>query len=331
MIKERDHYIDFLRAIGLILLIGVHVDAPDWYVPLRSFDVPLMVFVSALCYKPQGGGYLAYARKRFIRLYKPVFIFLTLFFLAETASYILFGRPILNYLQILGSYLLLNSPSIGYVWIMRVFIIMALAIPFWYNLSQRISWIHLCVITFSLIFIQPMIISAINLIEWKILRYALNETLPYLIGYSAIALPAFKIKTLGSKPTIITIVIMLCAIIMICVINGSVSPQRYKYPPQSLYILYGLFCSICLWSLKPVIGKLSMISSKAIGYVSSNSMWIYLWHIVPVYMVAHFSSIFTSWPVRYIFVLSVALIFTATYNYITSTLYKLKEIHANKD
>lgn len=65
MIKERDYYIDFLRAIGLILLIGVHVDAPDWYVPLRSFDVPLMVFVSVLCYKPLRGGVFSVCAETF--------------------------------------------------------------------------------------------------------------------------------------------------------------------------------------------------------------------------------------------------------------------------
>lgn len=201
---------------------------------------------------------------------------------------------------------------------------MALAIPFWYNLSQRISWIHLCVITFSLIFIQPMIISAINLIEWKILRYALNETLPYLIGYSAIALPAFRIKTLTSKQIIATLGVLLCSIIIMLAINGLVSPQHFKYPPQSLYILYGLFCSIGLWSLKPVIGKLTFISGCGVSYLSSNSMWIYLWHIIPVYIVAHCYSYFNSWPVRYIFVLTVALILTATYNYLTTKLYTPK-------
>ncbi len=53
---ERNLYIDFMRALGLILLIGVHVNAPDWYVAVRSFDVPLMVFISAMCYKPLRGG-----------------------------------------------------------------------------------------------------------------------------------------------------------------------------------------------------------------------------------------------------------------------------------
>lgn len=215
---------------------------------------------------------------------------------------------------------------------MRVFIIMALAIPFWYNLSQRISWLTLCVATLSLILIQPFVIWSISHIEWKILRYALNETLPYLIGYSAIVLPAFKITSLSRKQILLTLGGLLCSIILLLAINGIVSPQNFKYPPQSLYILYGLLCSIGLLSLKPVIGRLPIVSNRAVGYLSSNSMWIYLWHIIPVYIVAHFNSYFNSWPVRYIFVLSVALILTATYNYITSNLRILsKKLHANEN
>lgn len=255
-----------------------------------------------------------------------MFIFLTIFFLGETASYLILSKPILNYIQIIGSYLLLNTPSIGYVWIMRVFIIMALAIPFWYKICQRISWVSVGAITFLLILIQPLIIWSINLIEWKILHFALSETLPYLIGYSAIALPAFKIKSLTYKQIIIITGALLCSIIIFLQINGIVSPQHYKYPPQSLYILYGLFCSIGLWSLRPLLGKLTIISSRFVTYLSSNSMWIYLWHIIPVYIVTYFNNVFDSWLVRYAFVLTVALLLTGIYNLTTAKLCHFKKL-----
>ena len=125
-IRFRDRYIDFLRAIGLLLLIGVHVNAPEWYKPLRSFDVPLMVFISAVCYKPLRGGYLAYGIKRFKRIYKPVFVFLTLFFIGTGVLSMAIGRTVFHPSQIIGSYLMLNSPSIVYVWIMRVFLLLSL-------------------------------------------------------------------------------------------------------------------------------------------------------------------------------------------------------------
>lgn len=197
---------------------------------------------------------------------------------------------------------------------MRVFIIMALAIPLWYTVCQRINWISLCIVTLTLILVQLLIIWAIDLIEWKLLHFALSETLPYLIGYSAIALPAFKIRNLTNRQELANLGLLLGFIILFLYLNKGALPQQYKYPPQSLYILYGLFCSIGLWSLKPLIGKFSFISSGAVRYLSTNSMWVYLWHIIPVNIVVHFSNVFDLWIVRYIFVLSVAIILTAIYN-----------------
>lgn len=53
---SRDSYIDFLRAIGLLLLVVAHTSAPPAIAAIRTFDVPLMIFISALCYKPLRGG-----------------------------------------------------------------------------------------------------------------------------------------------------------------------------------------------------------------------------------------------------------------------------------
>lgn len=55
-LPSRDSYIDFLRAFGLLLLVVAHTCAPQWLFNLRTFDVPLMVFISAICYNPLRGG-----------------------------------------------------------------------------------------------------------------------------------------------------------------------------------------------------------------------------------------------------------------------------------
>lgn len=44
MQPQRDLYIDFLRFIGISLIILAHVEAPSGITQFRSFDVPLMVF-----------------------------------------------------------------------------------------------------------------------------------------------------------------------------------------------------------------------------------------------------------------------------------------------
>lgn len=319
-VSNRDTYIDFLRSLGLLLLVVAHTAAPKLIEALRTFDVPMMVFISALCYKPLKGGYLTYAYKRFIRIYKPVFIFLTLIFLSSTICHFVFGKPEIRWSQIIGSYLLLNKPSIGYIWIMRVFLIMALVIPLLYNLGNRLSGIQVCFFTALIILTQHYIISLINLIQQESVKFILNEFIPYLVGYSAIAFPALRIRFLSSRQIFIIWLILLLSILLFFYFEGISSPQHYKYPPQSLYILYGLFCSIGLWYAKPVIMRLIPISNRAIMYLSKNSMWIYLWHIIPVYLIDYFSNIFTSWSLRYVFVLAMALCLTAAYNKISSHL-----------
>lgn len=319
-VTNRDTYIDFLRSLGLLLLVVAHTEAPKLIEALRTFDVPMMVFISALCYKPLKGRYLTYAYKRLIRIYKPVFIFLTLIFLSITICHFAFGKPEIRGSQIIGSYLLLNKPSIGYIWIMRVFIIMSLVIPLLYTLCRRLSWIQVCFFTALIILTQHYVILLINLIHQESVKFILDEFVPYLVGYSAIAFPALKIRFLSSKQILITWLILLLSILFFFYFEGVSSPQYYKYPPQSLYILYGLFCSIGLWYAKPVIMRLIPISNRAIMYLSKNSMWIYLWHIIPVYLVDYFSNIFISWTLRYVFVLAMALFLTAAYNKISSQL-----------
>lgn len=58
-VSKRDTYIDFLRAFGLLLLVVAHTWPPAWLAAIRTFDVPLMVFISAMCYKPLRGGVLS--------------------------------------------------------------------------------------------------------------------------------------------------------------------------------------------------------------------------------------------------------------------------------
>lgn len=59
----RDCYLDFLRGLGLLLLVVAHTSPAPLFHTLRTFDVPLMVVVSAVCFKSLRGGYLTISRK----------------------------------------------------------------------------------------------------------------------------------------------------------------------------------------------------------------------------------------------------------------------------
>ena len=44
----RIDYLDFLKVIGLAGLFVAHAEPPGWMLMLRSFDVPLLVMISAI-------------------------------------------------------------------------------------------------------------------------------------------------------------------------------------------------------------------------------------------------------------------------------------------
>lgn len=313
--KSRNPYIDFLRALGLLLLVVAHTFPPEWLKAIRTFDVPLMVFISSICYKPLcGGGYLAYCMKRFKRIYIPVAIFLTLFFGAELLSLLIIGKPNMNLKVIVGSYLLLNYPGIGYVWIMRVFIMMALITPLMYEWLCKTRFLATIIIIGTIIVLQKLFASMTPLIDSDVVRFIVDETLLYAVGYSAIAILGVKITQFSHRQIIIVITIATMAVAGYVLCNNMIfDPQATKYPPQSLYILYGLMCSAILWWLQPFLSSLGRI--RFFAYLSKNSMWIYLWHIIPVYMIAYLNLMPKFWIGRYLITLFAALGLNWGYQY----------------
>lgn len=311
-LPSRDSYIDFLRAFGLLLLVVAHTCAPQWLFNLRTFDVPLMVFISAICYNPLRGWYLAYCKKRLKRIYNPVLAFLTLFFVAEFGCFMLTGRPHIEWETVLGSYFLLNSPSIGYVWIMRVFLMMALVLPLLHKVLIKANFLSTCIVIGILLIAQHFLVTAIQAIPYKGIRFVLDEIIPYATGYSAIAILGLKIRIATHKDLLLLMFASLVAIVWFVYAHDmEFDPQAYKYPPQSLYLLYGIFASTLLWSLKPFYKAWK--GDVVFRYLSANSMWIYLWHIIPVMVVARWAEVPGLWGVRYVFVLVVAVALNASY------------------
>lgn len=305
--QQRDSYVDFLRALGLFLLIGVHVAAPEWYVKMRSFDVPLMVVVSAICYRPLSGGYLSYAWKRFKRIYVPVALFLTVFF---GGGYLL-DMQYVNIVNIIGSYLLLDWPSIGYVWVMRVFLIMALIIPMLERILSKLPYWAFIAIVAVIIALQQILIPMVDAIPNRYVSYALYETLLFAIGYSALAAVGLRLAKLNKRQLIIIATVSCTAIVLYVIIESSFNPQQSKYPPHSLYLIYGIFASAILMLAKPFL--ISTVRCGFVEYLSHNSMWIYLWHIIPVYAMERWMDTDGMWLARYLIVVITAILLTRLY------------------
>lgn len=164
MQPQRDLYIDFLRFIGISLIILAHVEAPSGITQFRSFDVPLMVFVSGLSFSTKGGGFWKYVWKRVKRLCIPVYLFLTILFTAVIGAGIVGLKNPWGWDQIAGTYLLLNEPNIGYVWIIRVFLMMSIIAPPLYPLVAKMNMHKFILVLFLILGIQGLLVKSSNYI-----------------------------------------------------------------------------------------------------------------------------------------------------------------------
>lgn len=319
----RDPNIDLLRGFGLLLLIVAHTKAPIWLASIRTFDVPLMVLISAICYKPIS-NFFAYFVKRLKRIYIPVAIFLLVFLGIITISHLIIGSPTISGAQILGSFLLLNEPSIGYVWIMRVFLMMAIITPIIAPYIKKLSIARLSLIIAGIILLQHILV--INEIKDSQIWNIVNQFVLYLTGYVIFVILGLKIRDINKRDIWLMIIITgICVFTFIIVHNFSFAPNIYKYPPHDLYLIYGLFACTILWLCVKYMSAFQILtrskkSMKCFRYLSENSMWLYLWHIIPVYALNLNLGLPDIWILRFLFVLISSLFLNFIWHRITTLL-----------
>ncbi len=53
---------------------------------------------------------------------------------------------------------------------------------------------------------------------------------------------------------------------------------KFKYPPHSYYVLYGLVACSCLWLAKDILVR--ALKHKLFQFIGRNTIWIYFYHIV---------------------------------------------------
>lgn len=317
MIDTRDSFIDFLRFIGLSLIIFAHVDPPAALFQLRNFDVPLMVLVSAmafgLSFRP-GTPYGQYVWSRMKRLAFPAWIFLTGYF--AVLLWIEPNHPSLAPRTVLESYALIGG--IGYVWIIRIFLFIALAAPFIYRFHQS---------TGSNIRYLAVLLAVY--LTYELCRYV---TLPYLkegvwhwvslvvyflIPYSVLFALGLRLSSLGRGGhwallfgALVTFVVLGAYLYMQT--GDVVATQQYKYPPSAYYFSYALVACmvLCIMGgyLWQVVEKVRPLRATVL-FIARNSLWVYLWHIpFAEHVEAHF-------VLKYVVVYMLAVIITVWQSY----------------
>ena len=138
--KQRDLGIDLLRAVGLLCIILAHVNPPELLWQLRSFDVVMMVCISAISFteysKPQ--PYFQYIKGRIKRLLFPTWQYIILMGVVFYVISLITGTKTIFPIKtiLIG---LVTFHGIGYLWVIRVFLYNAFLNPL-IKRCEKVSW-----------------------------------------------------------------------------------------------------------------------------------------------------------------------------------------------
>lgn len=286
--QKRIIYLDILKVIGLFCIILAHVSPPGIIFQLRNFDVVLLVLISAflglVTYKK---GFLKYIIKRFNRLIVPTWVFVFIFaIISLPLGY--FDFNLQNFVETIT----LTDYGIGYLWVIRIYFIVALLIPLHVFLQTKIKKENRLVLVSLLAFIIYEALCYIGLFD--------NYFSQYFFAYIP---PCFLLislsKYLFSKNNKSRIIIATISLIIFITIGyylyqrtGHLQPtQTLKYPFRAYYLSYGVFCSAILIMIFKNIKYHKNILFKAIEFISQHSLWFYLWHILAIYLLKDFDTV----------------------------------------
>lgn len=286
---QRELKIDRIRFLCMILIMMAHTIPSDAFMQIRAFDVVSLVFISSLCTKNIGclKDYGVYLYKRLKKLLIPVWILITAVLLGTFLIDVVFAQsPTYSLKTAILSYLLIDG--IGYVWIVRILLMLAAIMPV---LQMVINRIKNSGVVYAIAFLMVVLTDLIYFFardRHQFIMYLVEYFVIPMIGYSAVALIALRIKQDGIKKsmvaTIASLLLFGCFFAIICFNQGDLNITIYKYPPRSVYLFYGLFMTGILYWLIPskeICGNLSFID-KLIFFVSSKSFDVYFAHIILV-------------------------------------------------
>ena len=306
--KEREYTIDLARVISTFLVMLAHVSIPNNIREIRSFDVILLIFISGRCINYK--NYFHYLLKRFKRLVVPTWgLLIVLFSITEVVCKILKKGMIYTPLQIVNSFLFFND-GIGYIWIIRIYLGIAIILPFIFYLLKYIrnDAIKILIIYVFLVVLAYLKIDIKNLS----FKYYIYEILVYTV-ISSLSYSIFNIENEERRNRLMYLLLLVSLFFTVSLsINGFI-PNENKYPPRGLYIFYGIFMSILFFKL---LEKIEFKFKKLyffniILYISQQSFNLYLIHIIVLSFInlssKHFCFKF-NWFVEYLLVVFISIL-----------------------
>ncbi len=306
----RDNNIDYLRFLGLSLIVLAHVNAPFILTQIICFVVPLMVFISGLSISGKNiFNYWQFAWKRTKRLVVPVWLFLSLylfsFYFIQSA---ILPEKYLSVEMIVRSFLLLDN-SIGYVWIIRVFLLVMLVTPLIIKISNGLrSNLSFLIFLLFLLVLNQGLYQLSSIIGLNCVRFILGDYIIYCVAYSFPFSIGIRLRHASNKTLFVFVCFLFILFLLLginCYVSGNnpIGIDRFKYPPRPYYIVYGSLISTILWSTRKCWKSLAQ--NPFVVFVGTNSLWIYLWHM-PFALLA--TALLNNWLIKYCVVYGSALL-----------------------
>ena len=277
--NKRFEFIDFIKLIGLIGIMVAHVDAPDWALMVRAFDVPLMVMLSAYlmrysydrhCLSPDFKD-SSFIMSRILRLLVPTHIFLVFLFVMYAVRGHIFPLDFYIFTFLCSLY------GMAYVWIILIYIYTGICTPIFRKFSRFKGFsviILLLYVLYEIMYYKGILVDS---------RLFVN-TFYYFIPYGAVAYLGFVYPAISKRLKVIiaSVSALIFAGIAIYIRVATGHFERVSiatFPPKIYYLSYGIAVSYALMIVFETLDLSALYKSRFVRFVSDRSLWIYLWHI----------------------------------------------------
>ncbi len=319
MKTKRLVYIDYLKVIGLFLVIMAHFDCPDILMQIRSFDVPLLVFVSGYLasktFRP--GNSFKYYFKRIQRLVFPSWLFLIVFFLVQTVAY---SKPTIMDM-ILAVTFQKDAAMVGMLWVIWVYLVCAFLVPLISKMG--LTWKN-CIAVFSALVVFEILCITTDLESSRLFYLTVMTIVPWgVLTYFGFYYDSISVKQKLMIGIFFTLIFIVSAGILYFINGHFVLTNDYKYPARIYYLSYSVPIIIILIEM---FKRINLKDNAVISFISRSSLWIYLWHILLLYVVKSIIVNDSLWPVQYVLTILASVLCTLIQNIVINYLIKKYEL-----
>ncbi|MBU9711168.1 acyltransferase family protein [Evansella tamaricis] len=318
---ENDRTVDILRVIAIISIMITHSNPNTSINQIVAYDITLMVLLIGvsfyLYYQEKRIHYMYYIKNQFNKIVIPTWIFLTIFFILFYIISLIMNDSYyfnnLDWIHFIFVYLMVGN--IEYIWIVKVFFLVSIFSPLLFSLSNKIKSNKLYLLILLIGFLLYYFLLQYNY-DFSNGNYQLlfQHFVMHPFGFSLIVALGIRLKKLKTREIILVCVFCFIVYFLLLVWNRFSSTQYDRYLPTLYYFSYGLFSSLLLYLFVQIKGVQKLWRNKFVIFVSENVIWLFLWHLIPIYILK-FTDLGTSigeehFLTRLLFIFGTAILLT---------------------